>query len=438
MYKILQYIQRIYKRLISSIAFIPSIIILASLLLGIAVFYFEDYKYSKWLGENLKFVLVTGTDNARMVLTTIIGGIISLTVFSFSMVMVVLNRTSAALSPRLLPQLVAQKFHQVVLGIYMGTIIYSLILVISIGPDKNLPALGILISMLLAILSLALFIYFIHSISSSIQVNNIMRGILQRTMHQLDEIIEQHKSSKALIPPVPENGMRLYAKETGYYFYAQPDTILNYLKKENLHCRIDIYQGQFLLKDSELGSYWSSTRGGNPGKLLEDFFYSSKYPNDREEYYHNFIKISEIAVKALSPGINDPGTAQIALRFLTVLYETVTTFPEYLAYETKDSKASLSLKLPALEDLLTESITPIRQCAGNSTEIFATLFTLFESLLKVAPIHLSPLIKNHIKALIDTADHLIENRYDRHFLNQSIETINALPLLIPEELNYLR
>lgn len=99
MYKILRYLSQTYKKLIHRIAFIPSTIVIAAFLLSIAVFYFEDYKYSQWLAENLKFVLVTGPANARMVLTTIIGGTISLTVFSFSMVMVVLTRTSAGLSP---------------------------------------------------------------------------------------------------------------------------------------------------------------------------------------------------------------------------------------------------------------------------------------------------------------------------------------------------
>lgn len=133
---------------------------------------------------------------------------------------------------RLLPQLVAQKFHQVVLGIYMGTIIYSLILVISIGPENNLPALGILISMLLAILSLALFIYFIHSISRSIQVDNIMRGILKRGCQQLEELLDHHKSTKTLHSAVPEHSVAVKARETGYYFYSSPELILNFLKKK--------------------------------------------------------------------------------------------------------------------------------------------------------------------------------------------------------------
>ncbi len=181
MNKILKYVLRLQERVIYSIAFIPTLMVILWLIFGFLIFNFDGSDSSKWIKDNLEFVLVNGTDSARMVLTTIIGGVISLTVFSFSMVMVVLNRTSASFSPRVLPQLVAQKFHQIVLGFYMGTIVYSLILVVKIDSDENLPSLGILLAMIFAIISLGLFIYFIHSISEAIQVDNILSQIFKKT-----------------------------------------------------------------------------------------------------------------------------------------------------------------------------------------------------------------------------------------------------------------
>ncbi|NIU61616.1 MAG: DUF2254 domain-containing protein, partial [Pseudomonas stutzeri] len=60
---------------------------------------------------------------ARLILGTLVGGIISLMVFSFSMVMVVLNSAASSLSPRVIPALISSRSHQVVLGVYLGTII---------------------------------------------------------------------------------------------------------------------------------------------------------------------------------------------------------------------------------------------------------------------------------------------------------------------------
>ena len=423
--------------MISSIAFIPTVLILSSLLLGLLVFYFEDYKYTRWLSKNLEFVLVSGADNARMVLTTIVGGMISLTVFSFSMVMVVLNRTSDSLSPRLLPQLVAKKFHQVVLGVYMGTIVYSLILVISIGPDKTLPALGILISMILAISSLGLFIYFIHSISESIQVNNIMRDILNRTLKQIEEL-DKVKSSKTEFKDIDHSNVRhIQASETGYQFHSPPDILLNFLQDKNIKVRIEAFQGQFLIEGSLLAVYYPGKQDEKAIKDLHTYFYGNNYPDEREQYFDNFRQISEIALKALSPGINDPGTALIAIRFLTLLFEKVVHFPEHLGYEVETNELFLMAKLPSLEHQLQECIVPIRQCAGESTEIILGLLTFFESLLKKSPPHHFPTLNAHIHALLQVADSSLHTTYDRSLINKLIEKLRPLQSYTEEEIPLL-
>lgn len=395
-------------------------------MLGVFVFYFEDYKYTRWLSKNLEFVLVSGTDNARMVLTTIVGGIISLTVFSFSMVMVVLNRTSASLSPRLLPQLVAKRFHQVVLGFYMGTIVYSLILVISIGPEKNLPALGILISMILAVSSLALFIYFIHSISESIQVNNIMRDILNRSLKQIEELEKKGNTTKIFTGIDKGYGHQILAPETGYQFHSNGDLMLNSLKYKNIKAKIEFYQGEFLIKGSLLVEYYPENHEDENAEVLNNFFYSNNYPDEKEEYFDNLRKISEIALKALSPGINDPGTALIAIRFLTQMFERVVHLPEYSPYYVKKDDLYLLEKLPSLEEQLQDCIVPIRQCAGGFTEIIMGLFKFYEALIQKAPIRHYPILILHLQALMQSADSSLNTIYDRTMINEEIEKINQL------------
>ncbi|MGB3467516.1 MAG: DUF2254 family protein, partial [Cyclobacteriaceae bacterium] len=119
MRQIIAFLYRYYKKLVTNIAFIPTLMSVISLILAVVIMWFESNNYTEWWVDNAPFLLVKGADNARMILATIIGGVLSLTVFSFSMVMVVLNRATASLSPRVLPQLIAKKSHQFVLGYYM-------------------------------------------------------------------------------------------------------------------------------------------------------------------------------------------------------------------------------------------------------------------------------------------------------------------------------
>ena len=164
-----------YREMINSIGFYPSVLSVGFLLFAVITMSLEYIAPVEQLKAFISVVLVDSAENARTILSTLAGSIISLTVFSFSMVMVVLNSASASLSPRVVPGLITRKSHQMVLGFYLGSIIYSIIMLINInkleGGDTAIPSLGVLLSLVFGLVSLGLFVFFIHSISKAIQVD---------------------------------------------------------------------------------------------------------------------------------------------------------------------------------------------------------------------------------------------------------------------------
>ena len=120
-----------YREMINSIGFYPSVLSVGFLLFAVITMSLEYIAPVEQLKAFISVVLVDSAENARTILSTLAGSIISLTVFSFSMVMVVLNSASASLSPRVVPGLITRKSHQMVLGFYLGSIIYSIIMLIN-------------------------------------------------------------------------------------------------------------------------------------------------------------------------------------------------------------------------------------------------------------------------------------------------------------------
>jgi uncharacterized membrane protein len=166
-------------------------------------------EYQPWLmslKHHVNAGLVRNAENARLILGTLVGGIMTLMVFSFSMVMVVLNNASASLSPRVIPGLISDKGHQKTLGFYLGTILYSLLLITSIEQNSTtrVPSLGVLICLSLGIACLGLFVHFIHSISRSIQVEYILNNLYHTTRKKLDAR-EAKLSSIDNIPGWPQD-----------------------------------------------------------------------------------------------------------------------------------------------------------------------------------------------------------------------------------------
>ncbi len=197
-----------FVRLERQIAFYPSVMALAGLFLALVMMYLEQHGLSKLIIKHVPIVMVQSFDTARTILGTLIAGFISILVFSFSMVMILLNQAAANFSPRLLPGLVSNKKHQIILGIYLGSLFFcllALMLIQSDGSEVTTPGTMILMAILMMASSLTAFIYFIHSISQTIQVDHILHRIYTDAANQFKRLIKDNKdkNDKPILNTVP-------------------------------------------------------------------------------------------------------------------------------------------------------------------------------------------------------------------------------------------
>lgn len=181
----------------SSIAFYPTLYALSAVTFGFIMKYAESQGISRFLQKNIPALVVNDTDTARNILTTLIAGGLSMLVFSFSMVMLLLSQAAANYSPRVLPSLISNRRHQAILGTFLATILYNIITIIGVeskSDNYHLPGFSVLIGILSAVIALGAFVYFIHSISSSIQINNILRNIYLIAQERLQFLMEGNQN----------------------------------------------------------------------------------------------------------------------------------------------------------------------------------------------------------------------------------------------------
>ena len=377
--------------------------------------------------EDIRLLLVHGVDNARLILGTAVGSIISLMVFSFSMVMVVLNRASSTLSPRVIPGLITNKAHQVVLGVYLGTIIYSLILTINIqSPDAKyrIPALGILFSMIFVISCLGLFVYFIHSISRAIQVDNILDSIYRQTEQQMDMAESEDETIEL---PETDDWHTLYTKRAGYLKQMKEDSLLKICKKHNIKVKVLEQSGFFMVK----GFPFLKISEEIDEELEEDIrscfiFYAEEHVTDH--YLFGFKQISEIAVKALSPGINDPGTAIKAIDLLSILYIRKMRLKEREYIGEYEGSPVIIVQPIGLEELLYFNLTPIREYGKMDATV---MLNILESLKNLAYADRNQythqqVLEKYVKSMVESCRKHIHNDLDVESLNRMIDKINNL------------
>src|SRR5690554_422938 len=305
----------------SKIAFYPTLLAFSGFLFALLMMYLEQQGISREVMEVFPLLMVEDGDTALTVLSACLGGLISLMVFSFSMVMLLLSQASSNYSPRLLPGLISDKRHQFILGLYLSSILYIIFTIFSIEPSEKkytLPGVSVLLGILFTISCLVAFIYFIHNISQSIQINNILDTIFKDSKKRLKRLIDSDKGVPKSFPDT-ENWHQYKVGHSGYIQNISLNNLLDICEKQDTKIYITIPKGLFALSNAvflksekklekEVVDAVISNISFSRGELVED------------NYILAFKQITEIAVKAMSPGINDPGTAINAIDYLTELF----------------------------------------------------------------------------------------------------------------------
>jgi uncharacterized membrane protein len=202
---------------------------------------------------------------------------------------------------------------------------------------------------------------------------------------------------------------------------------VSYLQDQEIHAEICIYTGQFVVAGTALVNTHEVINDLKIKETIEKFMLFTDHVEDDEGYYFGLQKISEIGVKALSPGINDPGTALKAIRFLTILFIEILHLPPFIIYVDETGENRVYKKLPPLHTLLLDNITPLRKYSGGSLEILTALFDFFYILLEKCDKETYGILKPHVTALIETAGNEVHGGIDRDMINKSIQTINQIP-----------
>ena len=410
-----------FDRIESKIAFYPSLISLFGILFAFFMIYIESQGISKYLVEHAPILVVNNTDTARSLLTTFTAGLISIMVFSFSLVMILLNQASSNFSPRVLPGLISNKRHQIILGIYNATLLYCIFTLVSIEPhgDKyQMPGFSVLLGIIFMTISLGAFIYFIHSISQEIQVNVIMEKIFKKSKIRLEKIIEAEKYLDTDFED-SSGWNTIMANRTGYMQDVNLEVMADLAKEHSLKIEIVPIKGAYILKGIPVIKYKGELEDDLKDKLANTVTFSNNELIE-DNYVLAFKQISEIALKAMSPGINDPGTCINAIDFLTELFALRMTKKNKSYYYNDEEEAVIFIKTVDFDQLLYNVMAALRTYCKHDIIIVQKLFLMLQYLL----VKDNVLNENYKKVLIKEIKNLKVDALDNHKNESDIEVIN--------------
>ena len=398
MTRIRAFVEGYYLRITNSIAFWPTLLSLVFVGLAIVLRQYSGKGLYEAFDEALPFLLVQDRDVSLSLLTTLIGGLISLMVFSFSMVMVLLNNATANLSPRLLPSLIGSSRHQIVLGFYLGTILFSIIIAMGFGlgtEGGQPPSVAVALAIVLGITCLALFVVFIHGVSRSIQVGYALADEHARCQQAIEDILARQPC-----PPVPdtllEGPPKVSAARAGHLQSVDTKAIAAFAKTHDVLVAVDTIRGRHVLAGQPIMRYARRAADGSaeaatklidlPNDVTVDLAVMSNYSSfglTQEYFGHGFNRITEVALKALSPGINDPGTALHAIDFLKHLFALALPLGEWEYVQDDTGTTRLWLMVESWSTLYDRTVQSLLTYGGADKQVIDRLQSMNEALAEL-------------------------------------------------------
>ena len=319
-------ISRAWDQLRSSFWFLPSIMAISAIVLASFLILLDSLEASRigWIAE---WTYTFGPESARAILSAIAGSMITVAGVTFSMTMLTLQLASSQFGPRMLRNFMRDRGNQIVLGTFLSTFVYCLLVLASVrgpGGASFVPLMAVTLGMILAVASLATLIYFIHHIATSIRIETILAKLAAEACKTVEQVFPDHRhasasfSERTLAEVLPadfdSNYRSVVSAESGYIQSLDLDGLLSTACDHDLIVQTECRVGDFVPHGgSLLVAYpYGRVTDGVAGDLGNVFSIGQERAPQYDIEF-SLRRIVEIAQRALSPGINDPTTALYCL-----------------------------------------------------------------------------------------------------------------------------
>lgn len=317
---------KLYDTLINSYWFLPSLMAVGAGIGALVTLRFDSAGDTDWLQE-IGWFWSGGPDGARAVLSTIAGSVMTVVSIVFSITIAALAQTSSQFGPRVLRNFTSDWGNQFVLGAFIATFIYCLLVlrtVRSVEENQFVPYLSVNVGIALVMVTLGVLIYFIHHITQRIQVENVIAEIGHDFAAALPRLfpkeIGQPADGAEVKPPTAEEweaATIVPAPRNGYVQRVDDSKLMRLADAYDLLIKLEKRPGDFVIVDTPLLRVLAPAQADERWhNRLQASFTIGANRTPYQDVGYSLQQAVEIAALALSPGVNEPFTAITCIDWL--------------------------------------------------------------------------------------------------------------------------
>jgi uncharacterized membrane protein len=435
----LQKVRSLWDSLRSSLWFLPALMVAGAVGLALALIEVDTRLGPGELERRWPSLFGVGAAGARGMLSAIVGSMITVAGVAFSITVVALTLASSQYTSRILRNFMRDHANQAVLGVFTGVFAYCLVVLRTIrGGDEGafVPSLAVLFAVALALVAIGFLIFFIHHISTSIQAASIIKAAADETIEAVDRLFpdnlgEQASLGEGAAPvsllddsvwyPIP-------ALRTGYVQGVDGGTLIRFARERRAVVRMERGVGEFVVE----GSAVASLGGGAPpdketAKVLDAAYTIGRQRTMVQDAGFGVRQIVDVALKALSPGVNDTTTAVTCVEYLSAILARLASRRVETPYRAEGGELRVVARGPTFRGLLDTAFDQVRQNAGGNG---AVLLALLQSLEVVAGRARDPgrrqALRRHAGLIADAAARSIPVPQDRESIEAVLERLTPL------------
>lgn len=426
-------------RVRDSFWFVPAVAIVLAIVLAESVVVLD-----RSLDINGLLIIDVGPDGARGLLAAIATSMLASAATMFSITIAVLALTASAYGPRLVRNFMSDRGNQVVLATLVSTALYALLVLrrVRSGDDEFVPSVGVSLALGLTVLCIALLIYFIHHISTGIQISTLAGGVrvelAARMLQSYPEREADDRRPDALWPVMDGAEHEIRARSDGYVADIGESELVAAARTGAARIDLLVRPGTFVchgdlvatvaLDDEQAGEKPTDERVSRVESAVRSAVAVRDERTPYQDVEHLARQLVDIAARAISPGINDPYTAVAAIDALTAAFAgTAGHADPHAVVVDADARPRLRLAQRHWIDVVTESVDAIRVYSAGQPIVAERLLELLERLAS------RTVAADRRRGLVEAADRVLRGAEGDALLTEDRDRLRAAAHWTTEE-----
>jgi len=378
-------LRSLWDRLRSSLWFVPTLLVTGAVALALGLVEIDASAEWTYVQDRWPRLFGAGAAGSRVMLSAIASSMITVAGVAFSITIVALALASSQYTSRILRNFMRDRANQTVLGTFLGIFVYCVVVLRTIRDGDEgafVPSLAVLFGVVLSLVGIGCLIFFIHHIASSIQAACIIKSAADETIDVIDRLFpdEMGEVAGSDAGPAPDPTSAVWqpipARVTGYIQAVDGHSLLQLAGKREVVIRMERGVGEFVVEGAPLVAVAGPSDDGL-ADAVADLYTVGRQRTAVQDAGFGVRQIVDIALKALSPGINDTTTAVTCVQYLSAVLARLAARHLADPYRTDGGKVRVIVRGANFPGLLGEAFDQIRQNAeGNVAVLLALLGAL--------------------------------------------------------------